>query len=156
MRKILFMIATAGAFNIVMTGANAATQCVALVPGGVPPCTTTSGEYNTTDWGANCTYNDKTTAVRGVAACSSDEHALGTTLLSLTQDSNNSKNIYCWCKMVAPVESKWVWGELDRFGGNGTAEDCRKLCAYACPRNLEDNGSLGADRRWAIFSNIIK
>ena len=78
--------------------------------------------------------------VRGVAGCSKSGGTAYTTTtdilttLTTASDENNNK---CWCKMVTPVVSKWVYIRSYEHIGS-----CAKSCAYRCEEAMANNATF--------------
>ncbi|MBR2393776.1 MAG: hypothetical protein IKB05_04790 [Alphaproteobacteria bacterium] len=85
--------------------------------------------------------------VRGVAGCSKSGGTAYTTTtdilttLTTASDENNNK---CWCKMVTPVVSKWVYIRSYEHIGS-----CAKSCAYRCEEAMANNATF----RDTLFSS---
>ncbi len=119
-------IAIIAVFAVVMSGvANAVDE--ACYPGGangisfdlsINGTSFTSNEHDST-WVVKFPYGD----VSGIA------------LLSETDDEGDEETIsatpgdYCWCKMLSPVESYWVYMEEDPIDG----------CVYTCGSMLSED-----------------
>ncbi|MBP3316553.1 MAG: hypothetical protein J6L70_03065 [Alphaproteobacteria bacterium] len=86
--------------------------------------------------------------VRGVAGCSKSGGTAYTTTtdilttLTTASDGNNNK---CWCKMVTPVVSKWVY-----IRSYSNAGSCAKSCAYRCEEAMAGNDTF----RNTLFSSM--
>lgn len=116
---------------ITTTGAHAVTKCVALNTDSGTTCTSNYKQYkNYSDWTAFCTTNDVRTTISGVAICSD---LMGTTYQALTGVSVSETfddNRYCWCRVISPALSQWVYTQ-DNLSGDYCARDCAYTCALA-------------------------
>lgn len=136
---------------------DAATKCVALDKNYLVGCFNGSANTNETDWSATCPLGDKETRVRGIAMCSSTAATYGSAATTLAQSSNDDENINCWCKLVAPAESKWIASitiNSTSLSGPATPSECRTRCASACAIDIEKTGNSGWFHQ-SMFSNLI-
>ena len=114
----------------------AVTKCVKLTPS--TTCSGNSGDYGQSNWSATCGG----VPIQGVAfGGSQDGGSIGATTDAVTISFTGNDNKYCWCKMVSPAVSRWV------FGG---AEPSVGVCAYYCVSAAHNNASF----RSALFSNL--
>ena len=118
---------------------NPAMSCLASMP--------LSKYNNTTDWDATCTDNTGSTNVEGVWRCGSQNGGTqGTTTDMLDTADSTSINTYCWCKMVIPAVSQWVFHS--KVSDQGT---CYGTCGRLCLEALQTAGSTAF--KAAMFSN---
>ena len=118
--------------------AYAVTKCVKLTSS--TTCTTSSG--NGSNWSATCGG----IAIQGVAFCGSQKGgAMGTKSENVTTSSTSDDNKYCWCKMVSPAVSSWVFNTT-----NSSAGSCANYCASHCASNAQ----YRSDFRSALFSGL--
>ena len=97
----------------------AVTKCVKLSSS--TTCSTYSGISGQSNWSATCGG----VSIQGVAFCGSqDGGSTGATTDAVTTSDNNK---YCWCKMVSPAVSSWVF-----YGDRESASNCARLCARIC------------------------
>ena len=116
----------------------AVTKCVKLTPS--TTCTTFSG--NGSNWSTTCGG----IAIQGVTLCGSqDGGSPGKTSETVTTSSTSDNNKYCWCKMVSPAVSSWVF-----LISNTSAGDC----AYACATNCAISAQHSSAFRSALFSGL--
>ena len=109
---------------------SAVTKCVKL-PSSSTTCThlTTSADDNQSNGTANCDGVN----FEFVGFCSSQGGSTGTTAAFLpTSSTNISNNIYCWCKMVSPAVSSWV------FASDLPGSSCYNGCPYHCAYAIND------------------
>lgn len=89
-------------------------------------------------------------SVVGIATCSQDTGtSTGSTAIdSLTYSASGNK--WCWCRMVKPAISKWV------FGSEFTdADACNKNCAWLCATSLSNTSSTQYQNfRQKLFQNL--
>jgi hypothetical protein len=120
---------------------NAATKCIAM--GASSSCTQMSAEASQSDWGSTC--NNIT--IHGISACGTWEIAnvasVGDVYETVTYASTPNGNTGCFCKIVQPVVSRWVFAERFWDGDDGNApERCEKWCAATCAGKIAaTNGS---------------
>ncbi|MBE6460051.1 MAG: hypothetical protein E7009_03665 [Alphaproteobacteria bacterium] len=83
--------------------------------------------------------------IQGIAACSSDA---GNPRDEIELDPN-SDYFYCWCKMITPAVSKWVYAnaEYDEFD---SLEECSAMCSFQCGINISDY----TEPRKQLFNNL--
>ena len=140
MKKHLIIVGIICAASI--PPAYAVTKCVKLTPS--TTCTSSSGAFGQSNWSATCGG----VSVSGVAFCGSqDGGASGTKSETVTTSSasDNNTNKYCWCKMVSPAVSSWVF-----YGGRMDAGNCARNCAYNCASSARGNSAW----RSALFSGL--
>lgn len=123
--------------------AYAVTKCVKLTPS--TTCTSYSGVVGRSNWSATCGGIE----IQGVAFCSSrNGGSMGTKSETVTTSSTSDDNKHCWCKMVSPAVSSWVF--YDSYNSAGScAYYCATTCAYSCANRV--NGSAF---RSALFSGL--
>ncbi len=138
MKKYLLI---AGAFCMVaIPPAFAVTKCVKLTPS--TTCSTYSGEHGQSNWSATCDG----VPVEGVAFCGSQNGgSQGATSTAVTISTTSDDNKYCWCKMVSPAVSRWVFNNAGL-----SAYTCADACAYNCAYYAQVPTSF----RSALFSNL--
>ena len=120
--------------------AYAVTKCVKLTPS--TTCTSSSGAFGQSNWSATCGGIE----IQGVAFCGSQNGgSIGATSESVTTSSTSDDNKYCWCKMVSPAVSSWVF--------NVSAESAG-ACAYLCAYNCAGRARSVSDFRSALFSGL--
>ena len=119
--------------------AYAVTKCVKLTSS--TTCTSYSGVVGQSNWSATCGG----IKIQGVAFCGSqDGGSTGTKSGTVTTSSTSDNNKYCWCKMVSPAVSPWVFGTPLTSGGL-----CTSSCSYSCA-NLVKGSAL----RSGLFSGL--
>ena len=129
-----FLIAGAMLCAITTTGAHAVTKCFALNTGLRTACTTDPFQYEyRTDWAATCTTNGVSTPISGIGICSStDGGSPGATATELDISSTVDENLNCWCRMISPAVSRWVF-----YLWFGSAGDCAWECARYCASSVQ-------------------
>ena len=146
--KLKIILAGAMLCAITTTGAHAVTKCVAL--NSSTTCTSSYSQYQGhTDWAATCTTNGVSTPIRGIGICSSTKgvstSATATTATELDTSYAPDENHNCWCRMISPAVSRWVFNRSDLPAG-----DCAQLCAYYCAIAVQDFASF----RSALFGSL--
>ena len=120
--------------------AYAVTKCVKLTSS--TTCTSNYGSTGQSNWAATCGGIE----IQGVAFCGSQNGgSTGTKSETVTTSSTSDNNKYCWCKMVSPAVSSWVF-----FYTRTSAGGCANGCAYNCA-----HGALhDSDFRSGLFSEF--
>ena len=118
--------------------AYAVTKCVKLTPS--TTCTTFSG--NGSNWSVTCGGIE----IQGVAFCGSQKGgSKGETSETVTTSSTSDDNKYCWCKMVSPAVSPWVFRYSDTSVGY-----CAVNCAGLCGQYARSSSAF----RSGLFSGL--
>ncbi len=114
--------------TIIAPPAQAVTKCVALNSS----TTCTIDDYkNHTDWASTCTTYGVSTPVSGIGICSSTDGGSGyQTATELDTSSTPDDNKYCWCRMISPAVSRWVYSAAP------ATIYCDRYCANNCATNL--------------------
>ena len=103
----------------------AVTKCVKLTSS--TTCTSYSGAVGQSNWSMTCGGIE----IQGVAFCGSQNGgSIGTKSVTVTTSSTSDNNKYCWCKMVSPAVSSWVFYYSGTSAGN-CARNCAGNCVYA-------------------------
>ena len=128
MKKHLIL---AGVFSVAIVQsqpAMAVTKCVAL--NSSTTCTIDDYERHT-DWASTCTTNGVSTPVSGIGICSSTDGGSGyQTATELDTSATPDDNKYCWCRMISPAVSRWVYSAAP------ATIYCERYCANNCATNL--------------------
>ncbi|HIS70740.1 MAG TPA: hypothetical protein IAD02_01995 [Candidatus Enterousia intestinigallinarum] len=120
--------------------AYAVTKCVKLTSS--TTCTSSSGATGQSNWSATCGGIE----IQGVAFCGSqDGYSFGATSETVTTSSTSDDNKYCWCKMVSPAVSRWVF-----FNARTSAGICLNSCANGCAFIAQVDASF----RSVLFSGL--
>ena len=143
MKKHLLIAAGLLTATIIQTQpAISVTKCVKLSH--YSACTGSPNSFEgNVDWFTNC----NSTAVYGIAGCSSNSGSQGDTRTSLTRSATAADNAYCWCKITQPAVSKWAFN-FKSSDGNG----CAKMCAVACATEMTSSRSTVKE---AMYDNFI-
>ncbi len=100
-------------------------------------------DSNTMTW--NTTYPYGT--IYGVAACLSvNGGTQGTINYDLDAGGGEKEGGYCWCRMMHPASSRWVFNRSD------SASNCASDCAGTCGHNARGNAAL----RSGLFGSVGK
>ena len=119
--------------------AYAVTKCVKLTPS--TTCKRYSGASDQSNWSATCGGIE----IQGVAFCGSQKGgSAGAKSETVTTSPASDDNVHCWCKMVSPAVSRWL------FGVASSADDCPFLCAMYCANVAKANPPF----RSALFSGL--
>ena len=105
--------------------AYAVTKCVKLTSS--TTCTSYSGAAGQSNWSATCGGIE----IQGVAFCGSQNGGSeGVTTETVTTSSTPDDNKNCWCKMVSPAVSRWVFAYSGHGSAGHCADDCSLYCAF--------------------------
>lgn len=132
-------------FALIMTqsGYAAITRCLPLSAN--TSCTGNGRDsFNKVEWVATC----NNTPVHGIGLCSDTP---GTTIGATGQPTltYSSDAQYCWCKMLYPAVSSWVFAfDFKAYG------DCAQECSIQCEIKLGDKNTDGTNFRQAIFHGL--
>ena len=125
MKKLLTLTAVGA---ILAAPAMAVQKCVAL-DASTTTCTSTAASGNA-DWSATCTTNGTSVPIKGIAMCSNQaaDATYGTSdAIKTVSGTTDTTNVNCWCKMVEPAVSSWVF--LNAYTSAGV---CANGCSYIC------------------------
>ena len=104
---------------------------------------------NTPWWEAICTTNDKKLLIKGIGACSRLQEPTYTlaypyNTIPTVSNSSDTTNVNCWCKMISPAVSRWVFAKTHTSVG-----DCAASCAFYCIDHFR-----ASEFRAAMFAEI--
>ena len=120
--------------------AYAVTKCVKLTSS--TTCISSSGVVGRSNWSATCGGIE----IQGVAFCGSQKGgSYGAKSETVTTSSTSDDNKYCWCKMVSPAVSSWVFNYT-----NASAGLCAAYCSGYCATGARNYSAL----RSALFSGL--
>ena len=126
------------------TPASAVTKCVKLSSS--TTCSYVNPGTYVVDWTSNCTSSGTSVAISGISQCSSTSgSSVGQKATSL-KISGGTDDKDCWCKMVSPAVSSWVFCSPHR-----SASSCANSCADACASGAQ---AYDAAFRSALFSGL--
>ena len=125
------------------TPASAVTKCVKLSSS--TTCSYVNPGTYVVDWTSNCTSSGTSVAISGISQCSSTSGSSVGQKATALKISGGTDDKYCWCKMVSPAVSSWVFAR-----DAGSASDCAYNCAIACARYA----AYFASFRSALFSGL--
>ena len=120
--------------------AYAVTKCVKLTSS--TTCSYVNPGTSVVDWTSNCTSSGTSVAISGISQCSSTSGSSIGQKATALEISGGTDDKYCWCKMVSPAVSSWVF--------RGSMSSCANDCATRCA-NL---AALSASFRSALFSGL--
>lgn len=130
----------------VVSASDAAVKCIAM--GVDSDCSAGETQLGQSDWGATCGPDG--VIVHGVSVCGSWEEGRDLNGVlhkeSIRYNSDTSAgNTSCFCKMIQPVVSRWVFAEEFQDVGNETSSwRCTQYCAATCAGKI-GNKSTNAD-----------
>ena len=90
-------------------------------------------------WTTNFDYGD----VSGISTCNSTSGSWGVAYPQYNFEQGTT-GVYCWCKMLRPARSAWVY--LYEYG---SASDCDAYCADVCAYRVR----YDADFRRGVFGS---
>ena len=143
MKKLLTLTALGA---ILAAPAMAVQKCVAL-DASTTTCTSTP-TLSKADWSATCTTNATRVPIKGIAMCSNQvatakyDTSDAITTVSSTSDTTN---VYCWCKMVEPAISPWIYIIKHTSYGN---------CLYNCSSDCALQALYTPAFRSALFGSL--
>ena len=123
--------------------AYAVTKCVKLSSS--TTCSHVNPGTYVVDWTSNCTSRGTSVAISGISQCSSTSGSSTGQKATSLEISGGTDDKYCWCKMVSPAVSSWVFN-YDR----GSASNC----AYSCANGCANFAARDAAFRSALFSGL--
>lgn len=124
--------------------ASAVTKCVKLSSS--TTCSQVKPGTYVVDWTSNCTSSGTSVAISGVSQCSSTSGSSVGQKATALKISGGTDDKYCWCKMVSPAVSSWVF-----FNNYVSASICASACAAYCANSV---AASSASFRSALFSNL--
>lgn len=125
------------------TPASAVTKCVKLSSS--TTCSYVNPGTYVVDWTSNCTSSGTSVAISGISQCSSTSGSSVGQKATALKISGGTDDKYCWCKMVSPAVSSWVF-----HYGYGAASNCSHDCARSCASRAASYASF----RYALFSGL--
>ena len=143
MKKLLTLTAVGA---ILAAPAMAVQKCVAF-DASTTTCTSTS-TYSKADWSATCTTNSTSVPIKGIAMCSNQaaDATYGTSdTMTTVSNTTDTTNVNCWCKMVEPAVSSWVF-----VGTTTSAGFCATNCSYRCAYGARNESAF----RSTLFGSL--
>ena len=133
---------------VVSVPAAAVQKCVALGRG-TTACTDPGGlsrpPTGKADWSLTCTTRGTSVTVNGIGVCAGQVGNTSTPLDSLTISTCFSTGqcpaeeaVNCWCRMLSPALSQWVYSGLSYR----LESECVNQCASTCYQYLIDKQAL--------------
>ena len=126
-----------------ISSASAVTKCVKLSSS--TTCSYVNPGTYVVDWTSNCTSSGTSVAISGISQCSSTSGSSVGQKATALKISGGTDDKYCWCKMVSPAVSSWVFQD-----DGGSASNCAYNCAGICATRAAYNASF----RSALFSGL--
>ncbi len=127
-----------GLFLLFCVPAWGTVKCVAL--NSSTNCTFVQALSSQSDWGSVCSNIN----ISGVSMCgymaNNWNASVGWATESVQLSSDLYKNDKCFCKMMSPAVSRWVYAK--DFSGDGGAGNCATWCQSACAGILAENSAL--------------
>ena len=132
---------------VVSVPAAAVQKCVALGRG--TTCTAPGKLSNPptgkADWELTCTTNRESVTVKGIGVCAGQvgnptplDSLTISTCFSTGQCPAEGEAVNCWCRMVSPALSQWVYSGM-RYRSES---ECVNQCAPTCYQYLIDKQEL--------------
>ncbi len=120
--------------------ASAVTKCVRLSSS--TTCVRPYGSTGQSNWSATCGGIE----IQGVAFCGSQKGgSYGAKSETVTTSSTSDDNKHCWCKMVSPAVSSWVFSYSYPYAGT---------CATSCAGYCASRAQLASVFRSGLFSGL--
>ena len=136
---------------VVSVPAAAVQKCVALGRGTTceAPRGLSQSPTGKADWELTCRTNSTSVAVHGVGVCAATSGTTSSPVSSLTTSKCSSAGscpaaVYCWCRMLSPALSQWVYSGLHYR----SEAQCMYNCAADCYQYIINEQIL----RTALFS----
>ncbi|MBR4891986.1 MAG: hypothetical protein IKZ34_02270 [Alphaproteobacteria bacterium] len=147
MYRSIFLVVIIAIFTVANVANAALYQCLKLNPSTV--CSAVTGRvYNVAETTVNCDNQQITM----VGICGSNTGTADvTTRDNISVSTTNTSNIYCWCMMIEPVPSRWVY----RYQYQD-AYNCKMQCAVGCNNAFVYDGTGDRSFRSAMISNLIQ
>ncbi len=143
MKKLLTLTALCA---ILSAPAMAVQKCVAL-DSSTTTCTPTSA-FGNANWSATCTTNGTRVPIKGIAMCSNQAAGAqyGTSdAITTVSSASDTNNVNCWCKMVEPAVSSWVF-----ISARVSAGFCEFYCSGNCATSAQSDSAF----RSALFGSL--
>lgn len=129
---------------VIIPPAGAVTKCVKLSSS--TTCDTGDGTSGNVVFNAKCTTSGTSVDVQVIGTLSSTrgtrEGEIKDSIKETNSAPSSSNQMYCWCKMINPAVSKWVYTD--------SITDSSYNCSAQCSRYLAFNDVF----RTAMFSNL--
>ena len=122
---------------------SAVTKCVKLSSS--TTCSHVNPGTYVVDWTSNCTSSGTSVAISGISQCSSTSGSSVGQKATVLKISGGTDDKYCWCKMVSPAVSSWVFAN-----DGGSASNCARNCAAYCA----SRAAIIASFRSVLFSGL--
>ena len=133
---------------VVSVPAAAVQKCVALGSGTTCTAPGERSELPTgrSDWDLTCRTNSTSVAVHGIGVCAATDGTTSSPVNSLYTSKCFSTGscpasgdaVNCWCRMVSPALSQWVYSGLVYR----SQSECLSYCASTCYQYLIDKQEL--------------
>ena len=115
-----------------ITPAAAVTKCVKLTSS----TTCSNSSHSGSNWSVTCDG----VPVEGVGFCVSQVgNAIGAAATAVTVSLSSDDNKYCWCKMVSPAVSRWIYATT--FSSR-CADNCTNYCANVAKSNTSFKSAM--------------
>ena len=101
--------------------ATAVEKCIAMLQGYTECMATSQGDYYT-KWSGTCSTDGRNSVVSGLGLCSTYGSSS-----SPRQGAPLGSGTNCWCKMLKPARSQWVFAYTATDVGT-----CQKGCGAGC------------------------
>ncbi|HIS70473.1 MAG TPA: hypothetical protein IAD02_00590 [Candidatus Enterousia intestinigallinarum] len=125
------------------TPASAVTKCVKLSSS--TTCSYVDPGTYVVDWTSNCTSSGTSVAISGISQCSSTSGSSVGQKATALKISGGTDDKECWCKMVSPAVSSWVFANFSRSAS---------LCANACASICASYARIHSAFRAGLFSGL--
>lgn len=151
MKKIIFLF-----FVMISLDVRGAQKCATVDQTGNTPCSSNYEQYYyKTQWHAVCPATTGN-PVSGIGVCAKttgtwDQNEV-TVRDSLEISGTTSENVNCWCRLVSPAVSQWVY-----WGKHNQSQQCEIACAYGCAHSSQYSQYASKPYllyRQGLFSNL--
>ncbi|MBR2393170.1 MAG: hypothetical protein IKB05_01630 [Alphaproteobacteria bacterium] len=134
MKKLLTLTALCA---LLTAPATAVQKCVALDE--TSTCSATFPENLSTDWSAQCSTNETVVNIKGLSLCSNKAgDTNGDTADYITMSGSINENIRCWCRIISPGVTPWVYlVTLD-----SSFISCMVNCRAWCMQSVKSNSGI--------------
>lgn len=98
-------------------------------------CIDNSTSTDSSNWSVKCRNSGSNyITIDGVAVCSSTAGATEFSSTATSLSATKGDRLYCWCKMVSPAVSKWIyiftWANGSTPYEPNCTTNCSRFCAY--------------------------
>lgn len=140
--RIINTVLFCGCVLLVSLPSYGVTKCVVLNSSTTCSSSTQTGVL---DWSSTCTTNGVRTTIRGVSGCASQSGGSNELRDSINTSGYGDDNKHCWCRMISPAVSKWIFSYSYGSGG-----ECDANCGANCAGTVQEYDGF----RSTMMSNL--